>query len=443
LEKIFDGNVTTTGNITLNKSISNYDELLFVTNFTRELGESYITTFNVDVSIFKNIGNYTAARGVLLNDWSKDSLFAQVKYVDDMTIDVDAIQVVSIVEIYGVKLEGSGGGTSEGEGVEIYSEDEYIVGKWIDGKKLYQKTYRFSTPITIPSSGWFTTNIPNSDKDTYVEVIGISPSKTLWNFLGATGDTGNYVNILNPRSTDIQCESITLRYTKTVETDAPAWGGSVNNYYANFIDTNRVIDSGSYQGSFTYTATEDCFINIAVVMSANDSATITIDRAVVTSGWCASLNTINPILPLKKGQTLVATASASNTSSYTVYGISYSSGGSSSGSKIEYSTEEKEVGTWIDGSKIYQKTFVLSSFTSGTITINASDLNIKSLVDANGEADFIQNGEIVESLKFPHYISGQANSTIRMAFGNIQILHTGLNEYTSGYVTVRYTKTTT
>jgi len=238
--------------------------------------------------------------------------------------------------IYGIE----GGGSISGEGVEIYSEDEYIVGKWIDGKKLYQRTYHFSTPITIPSSGWFTTNIPNSDKDTYVEVIGVSPSKAAWSFLGATGDTGNYVNILNPRNTDIQCESITLRYTKTVETPAPAWGGSVTNNYANFIDTDNIIDSGTYTNTFSYTATEDCFINIAVVMSANDSATITIDGAVVTSGWCASLNTINPTLPLKKGQTLVATSSASNTAEYTVYGITYASGGSETpatdASEVEY-----------------------------------------------------------------------------------------------------------
>lgn len=160
LEKIFDGNVTTTGNITLNKSISNYDELLFVLNFTRELGESYITTFNVDVSIFKNIGNYTAARGVLLNDWSKDSRFAQVKYVDDTTIDVEAIQVVSIVEIYGVKLEGSGGSGSQ----ELISYDTTITttqyGWWTaedkDGNTLDPDQYELIavTPIVNNSPSW-------------------------------------------------------------------------------------------------------------------------------------------------------------------------------------------------------------------------------------------------------------------------------------------------
>ena len=249
----------------------------------------------------------------------------------------DTLSTVSIDgTIYGIE----GGGSISGEGVEIYSEDEYIVGKWIDGKKLYQRTYHFSTPITIPSSGWFTTNISNSDKDTYVEVIGVSPSKAVWNFLGATGDTGDYINILNVRDTAVECESLTIRYTKTVETPAPAWGGSVTNNYAGFIDTDNIIDSGTYTNTFSYTATEDCFINIAVVMSANDSATITIDGAVVTSGWCASLNTINPTLPLKKGQTLVATSSASNTSDYTVYGITYASGGSETpatdASEVEY-----------------------------------------------------------------------------------------------------------
>ena len=447
IEKIFDGNVTTTGNITLNKSISNYDELLFVTNFTGVLGESYISTFKVDVSIFKNIGSYTATRGVLLNDWSRDTRYAQVKYVDDMTIDVDAIQVVSIVEIYGVKLEGSGGGTSEGEGVEIYSEDEYIVGKWIDGKKLYQKTYHLAQAITVAGGGtWTDTGIDVSDIETLID-SKFSQDIAVWDAINGINDNG-VLKATILASGSLTVDTITLRYTKTVETDAPAWGGSVTNNYANFIDTSNVIDSGSYQGSFTYTATEDCFVNVAVVMSANDSATITIDGELVTSGWCASLNTINPILPLKKGQTLVATASASNTSNYTVYGISYGSGGSSSGSKIEYSTEEKEVGTWIDGSKVYELTIFNDNLTDtstvpnamyiGSIPNNANivtELSV-SVCDSN-HAGWVTGGGIctVNGWNFGLHIT---EGKVVLYGGNVSAIQGGM-----AIAKIRYTKTTT
>lgn len=45
------------------------------------------------------------------------------------------------------------------------------------------------------------------------------------------------------------------------------------------------------------------------------------------------------------------------------YITDYPSG--SGGGKIEYSTEEKEVGTWVDGKPLYEKTLVMENVTGG------------------------------------------------------------------------------
>ena len=265
--------------------------------------------------------------------------------------------------VYGITYASGSGGTSEGEGVEIYSEDEYIVGKWIDGKKLYQKSIKFSA--TSLSTNWMTIEQGVDYNLAFPEVQGLYYTSNGEPFTQSTrvfvqnGDLKiQPLNELDLLSSTLK-HVITIRYTKTVETPAPAWGGSVNNYYANFIDTDNVIDSGVYNPTtpLSYTATEDCFVVIALIAN-NNPCIVFVDNKEIYRIYDNGIGSITVPVPIKKGQTITATTSYSaEDSPYTVYGITYASGGSDSESfKIEYSTEEKEVGTWIDGSPIYQKT---------------------------------------------------------------------------------------
>ena len=300
---------------------------------------------------------------------------------------------LSTIEINGTIYDIEGG-SEGGQGLNPanYSTEEEIIGVWTNNLPVYKKTWTFSSAITVVNNSWADTSISVSDTQihTIVNCEAVGPNGQAWTCISATTDeaTQTYVRVLNTRNTDVNVKHLTLYYIKNGDSPiVPPGAKGEYNYYGGFIDTNNIIDSGSYQGSFTYTATENCFVNIAVVMSANNNATITIDGALVTSGWCASLNTINPILPLKKGQTLVATASASNTSNYTVYGISYGSGGSESGnSKIEYSTTEHKVGTWIDGSDVYEKTISISnvSLSSGSHETVDTITELDTIISCNG-----------------------------------------------------------
>lgn len=241
--------------------------------------------------------------------------------------------------IYGIE---GGGGSISGEGVEIYSENEYIVGKWIDGKKLYQRTFSLPSAIILQANDWTTINnvvVQDANRCIQTDV-----------YLGADDSQssvfGKFINGVLSIFSDIQLSinAVTIRYTKTVETPAPAWGGSVTNNYANFIDTDNVIQAETQVNSGTtgtYTATEDCYIRAKLWRSSEGASSLSIDGVEVltnysNSGTTALYNTI----PLKKGQTATIDAGAGSPCSYTVYGITYASGGSETpapdASEVEY-----------------------------------------------------------------------------------------------------------
>ena len=416
-----------TGVITLSNNISNYDALIFRTKFndgTRS--ESIVTSSEIEkVGYIANPS--ISSEHVLIKAYS-GNYFRVVRgsETDDKVLNFFHVSGDELIyEIYGIKFEGgSGGGSSiipnpeeeptdtlnsvkidgtvyniesgsEGEGVEIYSEDEYIVGSLnINGvkKKIYQKTFVLNN-ITVTQSSGYSYDITSLGIEDVVESprgfvkITNSDRRSIpFNLLSGYGFTAtvkpNQI-LLERAGNDITISQavVTIRYTKTVETDAPAWGGSVNNYYANFIDTDNVIDSGTYTSTFSYTATEDCYVNVALINNSNNDAQITIDGAVINYIWSSNGITNYQTLPLKKGQTLVATSSAGNALDYAIYGITYASGGSSSGNSVHYSTTEQVIGTWLNNKPLYQKTY--ENLNIGTVqnyTLTLSDLqNIEYL----------------------------------------------------------------
>ena len=253
--------------------------------------------------------------------------------------------------IYGIE----GGGSISGEGVEIYSEDEYIVGKWIDGKKLYQKTIDFGAMPAQGDSKSVAHNISDIDKIISWEAFGVNqsgqvmfvPNVSRGNVASQTSMSVNStnVNIFNGSSSDITSAYngyVTIRYTKTVETPAPAWGGSVTNNYAGFIDTDNIIDSGTYTSTFSYTATEDCYAFVKLVTTSNSESQAYIDGEQVASIYSTSTGEMQKdiLTPLKKGQVLTVNNPVAWSCDYTIFGITYASGGSETpatdASEVEY-----------------------------------------------------------------------------------------------------------
>ena len=115
-----------------------------------------------------------------------------------MWTDGDNLEVEYITEEFQplVDLIESGNG-------HTYSTSEQIVGKWTDGKDIYERVFDWSSdPINIPAGGWSNTPILTADIDNIISIRGISPTKTMWNNLASAVDSGTYVTILK-RTRDV------------------------------------------------------------------------------------------------------------------------------------------------------------------------------------------------------------------------------------------------
>ena len=105
-------------------------------------------------------------------------------------------------------------------------------------------------------------------------------------------------------------------------------------------------------------------------------------------------------------------------------------------SPIIYSTEEREIGVWIDNKPLYQKTFVSNitlqsnSWTQTNLNIQNLDSIIKSEVARNNLSDTSDNGHIIAGIDIDH-----TNGRIDLFnFRNVEITITS--------ITIWYTKTT-
>lgn len=228
-------------------------------------------------------------------------------------------------------------------------------------------------------------------------------------------------------------------------------GGSsvINEINGVFIDTDNVIDSGSYNPSnpLNYTATEDCVALITLISQSNHCY-VYVDSINIYHLYTDNTTSMNLFVPLKKGQVLTAsTAFSAESSGYAIYGIQQ---GSQDTTKNEiYSTDERAVGTWIDGSTIYQKTLYKEYAFRGT---NHFDMvNLKSIISVNGFGKNVGAGNSQYILPHPNESDAKwsANFQNITSTGFDLVLGNNYSTTTSGsyladiYVTVQYTKSTT
>jgi len=118
--------------------------------------------------------------------------------------------------------------------------------------------------------------------------------------------------------------------------------------------------------------------------------------------------------------------------------------------KVNYSTEEHEVGTWIDGSKLYERTFVANIADSSDLEhkIEIEDTEIGSCVAMDciliaadkqtmGQGIVMADGKIVASVSAFYERSTPTTGRIFTEIVNNEVFTYPLTEY----VTIRYIKT--
>ena len=121
---------------------------------------------------------------------------------------------------------GSGQWTPQGVPAVHYSTEEQVVGTWVDGKPLYEKTLKVGTTSST-SEQYFETNILSADVDTYFikESFIITGTGLVWT-TGGSNDSFLHILFLSNGTTNLRVSSrvssnamygdlyVTIRYTK-------------------------------------------------------------------------------------------------------------------------------------------------------------------------------------------------------------------------------------
>jgi len=115
------------------------------------------------------------------------------------------------------------------------------------------------------------------------------------------------------------------------------------------------------------------------------------------------------------------------------------------GSDMDFSLEEKKVGTWIDGKPIYSKTFADLSMTTTKYWINLvdiSDLNIDNIVHSFGQSKFTNDNGSNAWYPLGSHGAGANIGAIVVTKSIIQGYLDWLSGTCTFTVTLWYTKTT-
>ena len=123
-------------------------------------------------------------------------------------------------------------------------------------------------------------------------------------------------------------------------------------------------------------------------------------------------------------------------------GVEYTSSPMNGFPPLIYSDEEREVGVWIDGKPLYEKTLLVESVNVGSNTKNHGISNIDNVIVCYGRCKY---NNLNEMLPLP-YVS--SNTLYKIALGNVTTttfmidVGSGFSSVQDVYVTLLYTKTT-
>ncbi len=191
--------------ITLSDNISNYDEIVFcvISESNRKSQESFF------------VSGLSIGETYLEETYPPESVGVFWAYTSDTSIKICRISsssgnAITYTKVVGIKY---GNGTQT---FHNYSTAEQIVGTWIDGSTLYERTFELSSMITI-GTDWSSTGITLTGADKIVDVV-VYRIDTLGEFMVSVSlnTSTKAVSLLTLwNGVELSAGStITLRYTK-------------------------------------------------------------------------------------------------------------------------------------------------------------------------------------------------------------------------------------
>lgn len=99
-----------------------------------------------------------------------------------------------------------------------FSTEEKVVGYWVDGKPIYEKTYYNSISTFMNGHTWYDTDIPTESKETIVDCKFTNFNGTPFPIAITKGVKDGYLSGMHYRNASMQMNgNYTIQYTKTTD----------------------------------------------------------------------------------------------------------------------------------------------------------------------------------------------------------------------------------
>lgn len=331
---------------------------------------------------------------------------------------------------------------------DYYSEDEQVVGRWTDGKPIYQKTMSYDFTYSVNDWTLFDDSVSYENlvaaipfmkalnsSDDQIMLYGDAETSPRW---CVKNDHKLYYYLNNARRKGI----LTIQYTKT--TDAPGTGPTKGNLiYLPALYSEEEREVGVWtDGKPLYQKTYD--LGSATAFPNNtwttviSNVTIPFDEVIKCEGVQADPAAVSfDIWFDSSSNALKARSLRDGNESVRYITVQYTKTTDQPGSGTwtpegqlahHFSTSEKIVGTWIDGSTVYERTWDFGS----NVTVSPN-----SWLDTS-----IERGNINRIISYNAMASDGANRSLDVACDGtyIQILSMRSNNDTVRYLTLQYTK---
>ena len=202
ITELWSGQQSVSAEITLLDDYANYDIIISMV----EPLEDYPTQQKFDFmlkgaeSLTGGIAeNNTYIASYRLNNWNSTSVYFRR---DNNPSDWN----ITLRKIWGIKFVSQ---------QHEYSTEEKVVGKWIDGKPIYEKVIPFTT--TLNQSIWVETPELINDKEQILQTFGISTTSYISLMANIDRNDSAYVRIWNLRNTIFPITHVIMQYTKTTD----------------------------------------------------------------------------------------------------------------------------------------------------------------------------------------------------------------------------------
>lgn len=208
--------------IELNDSFKNYDVIAFYTGqYTTDSEKTYHTFSKWTYYITSELRIEPDILSIYSIDNAGGSQFRRIgfTFIDEKTIDLNYIQRMSIYKVIGLKFKmvtGSGGSSKHS-----YSTEEQIVGTWVNGKPIYERTFVFDEDEYIEAlpNVWTHTSLYHSDYDIDLCLtgfaVGSSKRSSINCDVGALTD--GTIGIQHHLGANLLVYTLTIQYTKTTD----------------------------------------------------------------------------------------------------------------------------------------------------------------------------------------------------------------------------------